>query len=298
MLDEPIALAQFGADPAGTSIPLLNCFVLAGFNRNEISARIQAASVDDASAHILQEKLASSVTKHIKEVWPDHPVKIKFQINSGRLSFLVEDDGVEFRVKRTTQRSDGFRQFLSFLLTASADSRANNFNNRLLLLDEPETHLHPRAQEFLRNELVKIASHGGNVVFYATHSIFMIDKSAMERNHRVSKQNNLETSVSSISTGRKSFHEVVFEAFNISSTDYHNELYGLVESEPQLKSKLEALGKKCNWNNDKTKKKESVCLPTYVRHSIHHPENTKNPAVTELQLEESINMLRNLRLNP
>jgi predicted ATP-dependent endonuclease of OLD family len=41
--------------------------------------------------------------------------------------------------------------------------------NKVILLDEPETHLHPSGQKYLRNELLKISEN--NLVIYATHSI-------------------------------------------------------------------------------------------------------------------------------
>lgn len=60
------------------------------------------------------------MTAHIKDIWPKHPIKIKFKIDNMFLTFLVEDEGVKYQAKTTAQRSDGFRQFASFLLTISA----------------------------------------------------------------------------------------------------------------------------------------------------------------------------------
>src|SRR6185436_7048704 len=121
----------------------------------------------------------------------EHPVKIKFKINNGKLAFLVEDKDVKYQAKTTKQRSDGFRQFISFLLTLSAQNHSDELSNCILLLDEPETHLHPTAQLNLMDELIKISKNkNDNIVFFATHSNYMIDKLNIERCFKIYKKKN------------------------------------------------------------------------------------------------------------
>lgn len=294
LINEEIDLNIFSANPEKTSIPLLNCFKLAGVNRGDISAQVAKLKSDPAEINNLQEKLGDKVTAHIKKVWPNHPIKIKFQINNSLLSFLVEDEKVKYKSKTTEQRSDGFRQFISFLLTISAESATNKLSNSLLLLDEPETHLHPQAQEYLKDELIKITRNDkNNIVFFATHSNYMIDKGHIERCFRVSKQSNRKTKLEKIDLRKTSYSEVNYQVFRIPSSDYHNELYGYLEDVE--KTKLNDLPKTKKWNNKKTGATESVSLATYIRHSIHHPENTQNPTFTLKELQESIEELRGLK---
>ena len=223
-----------------------------------------------------------------------HPIKIKFQINNSLLSFLVEDEKVKYKSKTTEQRSDGFRQFISFLLTISAESATNQLSNSLLLLDEPETHLHPQAQEYLKDELIKITRNDkNNIIFFATHSNYMIDKDHIERCFRLSKQSNRKTKVEKIKLGKTSYSEVNYEVFGILSSDYHNELYGYLEDVE--KSKLDGLPKTKKWKNKKTNATKDVSLATYIRHSIHHPENTQNTKFTAEDLQKSIETLRELK---
>lgn len=294
LINEQINLDAFAADPENTSIPLINCFELAGVEQDGIAAQVAKLKTDPAEINNLQEKLGDKVTAHIKKVWPNHPVKIKFQINNSLLSFLVEDEKVKYKSKTTEQRSDGFRQFISFLLTISAESATNQLSNSLLLLDEPETHLHPQAQEYLKDELIKITRNDeNNIVFFATHSNYMIDKEHIERCFRVSKQSNRKTKLEKFQTGQKSYAEVNYEVFDIASSDYHNELYGYLEDVD--KTKLDGLDKKKKWENKKTNGTEDVSLATYIRHSIHHPENTLNTKFTPEELRESIEILRELK---
>jgi len=294
LINEQINLDAFAADPENTSIPLINCFELAGVGKDDIAAQVARLKTDPAEINNLQEKLGDKVTKHIKKVWPNHPVKIKFQINNSLLSFLVEDEKVKYKSKTTEQRSDGFRQFTSFLLTISAESATNQLSNSLLLLDEPETHLHPQAQEYLKNELIKITRNDeNNIVFFATHSNYMIDKDHIERCFRVSKQSNRKTKLEKFQAGQKSYAEVNYEVFDIASSDYHNELYGYLEDVD--KTKLDGLDKKKKWKNKKTNGTEDVSLATYIRHSIHHPENMLNAKFMPEELRESIEKLRELK---
>lgn len=294
LINDQINLDAFAGNPEGTSIPLMNCFELAGVERGDIAAQVARLKTDPAEINNLQEKLSDRVTAHIKKIWPNHPVKIKFQINNSLLSFLVQDQKVKYKSKTTEQRSDGFRQFISFLLTISAESATNQLSNSLLLLDEPETHLHPQAQEYLKDELIKITSNEkNNIVFFATHSNYMIDKGHIERCFRVSKQLNGETKLEKFEAGQKSYAEVNYEVFDISSSDYHNELYGFLEDVNH--AKLNGLQKNRKWKNKKTGATEEVSLAKYIRHSIHHPENTENDKFTAEELEESIKVLRDLK---
>lgn len=292
LIDEQINLDTFAADPDNVSIPLMNCFSLADIE--DIPAEINKLKTDPAEINNLQEKLGDKVTAHIKKAWPNHPVKIKFQINNIMLSFLVEDDKVKYKAKTSTQRSDGFRQFTSFLLTISAESATNQLSNSLLLLDEPETHLHPQAQEYLKGELIKITKNTeNNIVFFATHSNYMIDKDHIDRCYRVVKQNNKKTTLEKIKGAISSYSEVNYEVFDIPSNDYHNELYGYLADIEQ--TKLDGLSETKDWINEKTGKMEKVSLATYIRHSIHHPENTSNDEFTPDELRESIETMRGLK---
>lgn len=294
LINEQINLDAFASDPENTSIPLINCFELAGVSQDKIAAQVAKLKTDPAEINNLQEKLGDKVTTHIKKVWPNHPIKIKFQINNSFLSFLVEDEKVKYKSKTTEQRSDGFRQFISFLLTVSAESATNQLSNSLLLLDEPETHLHPQAQEYLKDELIKITRNdGNNIVIFATHSNYMIDKDHIERCFRVIKQANKKTKLEKFAAGQKSYAEVNYEVFDIPSSDYHNELYGYLEDVDG--TKLDGLSKTKQWKNKKTGGTENVVLAKYIRHSIHHPENTLNDKFTPEELRESIAKLRELK---
>lgn len=291
LISDEIDLAQFANSPEKTSIPLQNCFGIADIA--DISKEIGKLN-NSVSIQNLEDKLSDKVTSHINKVWPEHPIKVKFQINNNKLTFLIEDINVKYKVKTTNQRSDGFRQFISFLLTLSAENLRDELQNSILLLDEPETHLHPSAQINLKNELIKISQNeNNNIVFFATHSNYMIDKENIDRCYKVFKKKNSKTELAKIEKVNSSYSEVNYDVFEIITNDYHNELYGYLEDiEP---AKLDSLEKIKKWINEKSKKTEVISLSKYIRNSIHHPENTSNKKFTEIELKKSIEVLKKLK---
>lgn len=180
------------------------------------------------------------------------------------------------------------------MLTLSIENANNELSQTILLIDEPEIHLHPPAQINLLKELIQITSNSkNNIVFFATHSNYMIDKENLNRSYKVIKIDNEYTKIERLQDRKTTYSEVNFEVFEICTNDYHNELYGYLEDVEKLK--LDSLSKSKSWINEKSKKTEKVSLPTYIRHSIHHPENTSNKKFTELELKKSILQLRQLK---
>jgi predicted ATP-dependent endonuclease of OLD family len=294
ILDD-IDLLKFASDPKQTSIPLLNCFSLAGIKEESLNEEI-AKLTSPVAISSLQSKLSEITTEHINKVWPEHPITITFLINNNKISLLIEDNGVKFQPKTTGQRSDGFKQFISFLLTISVENYNEELSKTILLIDEPETHLHPPAQINLLGELIKITSNNNNnILFFATHSNYLIDKRNLDRNYKVSKKENHKTSIIKIEKKTSTYSEVNYEVFGIETSDYHNELYGYIESED--KTLLNNLNKSKKWIHSRTNKEYTVSLSEYIRHSIHHPENELNKKYTDKELNQSIKILREIKAN-
>ncbi|QQS43743.1 AAA family ATPase [Candidatus Roizmanbacteria bacterium] len=161
LISKPINIAQFIADTS-ISIPLRNCFLLASIKEEEINQSLSDALADTTDCEFLEETLANNVTEHIKSAWPNHPVKITFKIMDGHINFHVKDLDSKGKAQTSDMRSDGFKQFVSFLLTIAAENKNEELENTILLLDEPETHLHPKAQEYLLTQLIGITNNKKN----------------------------------------------------------------------------------------------------------------------------------------
>ena len=304
LISGAINLDTFAANPE-ISIPLKNSFSLAGIGRSQIPEAIANFTGDTTEKKLLEGKLSRAVTKHISKVWPKHPIKIIFDIDGRVITFQVMDTNAEEgKAKTADQRSDGFRQFISFLLTVSAEDSNKELNNCLLLLDEPETHLHPQAQIHFLDELKKITTNDrGNVVIFATHSNYMIDKDKLNRNFKVTKETE-NTSIKSIDTKDSTYANVNYEVFGVVTIDYHCELYGSLYGKFQeidgnenkgiklfdIEFFQKIHGQEKNW--PWLEHKKEITLPTYIRNCISHSENKitykQEDLVSSIELMQSI----------
>lgn len=213
LINKPIDLNVFKED-VNSSIPLRNCFRIAGISTPEkIKARIEGITGKAGKTAELMQKLSESVTDHINEKWGEHNISVKFAIDSGQLSFLVEDKDDTLPKYAVQQRSDGFKHFVSLLLNVSAENKAKVLANKVVLLDEPEIHLHPSGQKYLRDELLEIAKN--NVVVYATHSIYMVDTKNIDRHFSVKKTKG-KTVCSQIEKDNPYREEVLYNALGTS----------------------------------------------------------------------------------
>jgi len=212
LINQRIDLNQFKEDN-NLSIPLKNCFQIAGIE--DIKGRIEKIINNPAKSVQLEQKLSESVTKHINNVWPEHKVGVKFSVDNMQLSFLVEDNDNNLPKYEVAQRSDGFKHFVSILLNLSVE--AKRIKNKIVLIDEPEIHLHPSGQKYLRNELLRIAKD--NIVFFATHSIYMVDKKNLDRHFSIKKGEG-KTIVVQIDKDDPYKEEVLYEALGTSVLEH------------------------------------------------------------------------------
>jgi hypothetical protein len=140
LITKPINLEDFAESPDTVSIPLKNCFALAGMiTEVDIKERIDLIS-DSTERESLKDELSEAVTKHINAVWKDHPIRITFDISDGLINFHVHDLNAKGKAKTTDQRSDGFGQFISFLLTVSAQNKNNELANTICIQERKKTY--------------------------------------------------------------------------------------------------------------------------------------------------------------
>lgn len=320
LISKPINIEQFVND-TNTSIPLRNCFLLSSIQESGIKQKLNDALKDTTECEHLEETLGNSVTEHIKSAWPNHPIKITFKIMDGHINFHVRDIDTKGKAQTSDMRSDGFKQFISFLLTIAAENKNEELQNTILLLDEPETHLHPKAQEYLLNQLVEITNNNkNNIVMFATHSNYMIDKKDLGRYYRIEKKKddkNEEHTQADHRFNKKltSYAEVSFEVFDILDEQYHNELYdklrewfvrdknakesdvakhidtiGISPFDEQYFKQIKKMQKSYQDTSKPTDTDAKVTLPTFMRNCIHYPVNKKGNF--DEKLKESIDFLR------
>lgn len=195
LINDTISLEKFKENP-DIAIPLKNIFHIAGYyDKDAIKSAIDKVIGNQGKIEELKYKLANAINKHINKIWKEHKIKLHISINGDNCEVHVEDKDKSFNYYQMEQRSDGFKQFVSLILTLSALNESQQLSDNIILIDEPEVHLHPSGVRDMRNEILKIGKN--NYIFVSTHSHYMIDNNCSER-HWIVKKEKAETKIEQV----------------------------------------------------------------------------------------------------
>ena len=179
IIQDIVPIADFIADPE--AFPRVSdLFTLGGWDKTKISTFLQSQT--PSAYNNLLRKLSKDVTKIIKDSWRQNPnLNIEITHAGTALNILIRDNdyGTEY-----TQRSDGLKWFLSFLIGFRAQT--DKFKEYLILFDEPGLHLHPGGQKDILKQINLLAEN--NQIAYSTHSIFTLDKRYPDRIKLIRKE--------------------------------------------------------------------------------------------------------------
>ena len=194
------------------SIPLKNMFHLIGKNTDsEIKDAIDLALNHPEKRHELEDRLSDFATKHITSIWKEHKIEIRVKTNGNFCDVNVYDKNQKYEAYFMQQRSDGFKQFISLILSISCQ---DDIQDSIILLDEPENHLHPSGVQYMREEIIRLGKV--STIFVSTHSIFFIDKNKENRHWVVEKKNKNCTEVFNVGVNKSiEDDEVMRRAFGI-----------------------------------------------------------------------------------
>ena len=196
------------------SDPLISMFLLAGIKEKDIGTEISNARASFGINKI--NNLFNDVNKktngYIKNNWKEYEeVEIELRRDGGNIVIAIkETNSFDF-----SERSDGFRRLVSFLLMMNLEDKKDSIDKKLILIDEPEVGLHPSSAKDLRNKLIKLGAN--NLVVYATHSISMIDTDNIKNNLVVSRSRRSEnTEFEEVKEDGTSPAEIVYRAIGFS----------------------------------------------------------------------------------
>lgn len=188
-------------------------------------------------------------------------------------------------------------------------------NTDSVLLDEPETSLHPRWQKEIVNliSLLITDSNGDKPqIFLATHSEKVLESLIIRDDVLIvrlfKEKGNIETETinqMALRLPSPTFAELDYIVFNIPSLDYHDELFSWFADKYELDNVWEidkAIRESEEYNSKEYKKvwiaetKKGITtyktLPVYIRNYFHHPKKDKAPS--EEELVKSIKLMRKL----
>ena len=191
---------------------------------------------------------------------------------------------------------------MNFFRAKAEESASRDSRTLIYAIEEPETSQHTHHQDILINALKSLADDGRQVLI-TTHSGNVVKQ--LEFNQLRLAQINGQTNEREIVKVQPqilpypSLNEVNYVAFGDVSEEYHDELYGYLESNKILDSFK--LGKSTRSYiklfKDGRTQNQSIVLAEYIRHQIHHPENQNNPRYTSAELEQSIQEMRSFLMS-
>ena len=275
-------------------------------------AHTEAFSDGEESLSSLTEDVTSQVESLVQAQYGAAKVRLNFDlpdattfIKGGQL--LVTDGNYETPL---CDKGTGMQRAVTLALIqvySNMQHKTKEHAPLTLLLDEPETWLHPRAQIQLGEALAKISED--EQLFLITHSPYML-RSYRPAQHRLLIFSR-EDSVPSIRYSEElglfegqtpSLGEITYFAFGIPSVEFHDELWGEIQVITKRKSEwslnvclhdTHKLSYDKEWDRDNRPNEgpEDATLPYYIRNSIHHPENRLNDPYTDEELAESTESL-------
>lgn len=211
-----------------------------------------------------------------------------------------------------TKYSSGQQEILLKL----KDIRTVSYNTNCVLMDEPETSLHPRWQlDIVRLIRMMCKNKRGEYpqMFIATHSekvlksLFNNADALIIRLYKEDDKIQYETiDQMDLVLPKPTFAELDYKIFKIDSFEYCSELYDLLEWRTNKKERaIDKLIRSSRFYDEKAHYKEwfnelyndvsSYNIATYCRNYFHHPKNREVP--TDEQLHGAIELLRNVILN-
>ena len=179
---------------------------------------------------------------------------------------------------------------------AEAERRKSeeNIPSVIYAIEEPETSQHPNHQRKLIEAFIELSNSDNTQVIMTTHSPAIVKLLDFEHLQLVKNGNGKE--VINVERGNlpyPSLNEVNYLAFGESNDEYHNELYGFIESEQLLTNyKIGRATMPYKRKKNGNVIEEQKVLSEYIRHQIHHPENAENIRFTNEQLQDSIGEMR------
>lgn len=183
-----------------------------------------------------------------------------------------------------------------FRAEAERRQTEHNIPSIIYAIEEPETSQHSVHQKMLIRALLELSNSDNTQVLLTTHSPIIVKELDFD-NLRLIITENENKIVKSVEPGQlpyPSLNEVNFAAFNEITEEYHNELYGYIESEGHFNTYKNGRPTMdyIRQRRDNSTFSEQKILTEYIRHQIHHPENTHNTRYTEIQIEDSIRQMR------
>lgn len=246
---------------------------------------------------VQNDSLAATVTKF--SMLSNLKVRLKMIDNWKPYSnsfFGVQKENLQ--IIPLNQLGSGYEMIFSLIYAFNLSQQSEK--DLIVLIDEPELHLHPKLQldfvklllEYSKTAQIIITTHSPLLVKQALHNDFVKVKTLVKEDNVIIINSQKEMLLPYLSS-----NEINFVSFGLATEEYHNEIY---ENLMQLKSSNSKIKEFdiSYFQNLKGEPKNSpwmgyeneVSIHTFIRNQIHH--RADNGAVKYDELYESIKKLR------
>lgn len=178
-----------------------------------------------------------------------------------------------------------FSIFYSFYLAKQSGKQL------IILIDEPELHLHPRLQEKFVAFLLEFSKD--TQIILTSHSSLLLKQLSENSNVKVRVLESNGLKVSEIGKRVLSYisaNETNFLAFNLATEEYHNELYEELKSLHGISKPIKTFdndffvtekgeSKDSSWMGNKNE----VSVHTFIRNQIHHQKDNGKSSYADLK---------------
>lgn len=201
------------------------------------------------------------------------------------------------------KRGSGIKRLVLLnFFRAEAERRLESGDNAGIIyaIEEPETSQHSENQKILIQALKEMTTTPNVQVILTTHSGTIVRNLDFE-NLRLVSDSDGQKNVLKVDPGvllYPSLNEVNYLAYGEAAEEYHNELYGFLEYKNKLNDYKQGRPTipYIRLMNDRSTREIQVIRSEYIRHQIHHPDNTFNPKYTHDELRNSIQAMRDFIL--
>lgn len=218
---------------------------------------------------------------------------------------LLEDNGIQTDI---SEKGTGMQRALALTLiqvySQIGDKSREITKPILFFIDEPETFLHPSAQDKLLQSLNQLSSN--HQIFITTHSPYLLKNfnsstnklSIFSRNeHAINIEEDIQLNLFPYSP---SWGEINYKAFGVVSEEFHNELFGLLHNKAREDNKTYDGGNRTvggsiasfdDWlieqdssnvvdsnhqNKNPRDNRVDKTMSSYIRNYIDHPGNDES----------------------
>lgn len=189
--------------------------------------------------------IKSKITSDINQKLLDSQRKDECYFNSitANIDYFPNEKDMMFYVDNSLlknipleNRGDGFQWEIKNIVCRLIAERISDRNDYhyIFAFEEPETHLHPKAQLEMYDSIKKLSKN--NQVIITTHSPYIVKELAKDNINPIVVTREEESNESKINKlDRKkvlpygSMNEINYIAFDLASEEFHQELYGQIE---------------------------------------------------------------------